>query len=424
MKYKQSKYNIWKSSTDSYLLLNTFTKSLARITASNYEKIQNLSSAHDNCGLEEHIISNLSNNGFIIPQSINEVQLLRYKYRQSYFSSNYLFVTLLLTLKCNFKCPYCFETEKRMRFKSTEIGILKKFSRIAFKAKKKVHISLFGGEPLLEVDNIYKYMRYVNRLKDDYGFYYDSSIATNGYFLSRDIIDSLADEFNCKTFQVTIDGDENTHNRTRTVKNNNSYNRVLRNFKLLLEKATQKNGDLHIKLRVNLLNNSVEDISTLLAEFSKEEKELFYIYFRPVYNTTKFCVENQNKNNLEEFYLLAKRNGFRVDMNRSVKYNYCEGDSGLNQIQIMPDLSVWKCINDLSCSTAKIGNIHSDGSVNLDYKHLEIWSRNDPFDDANCIECQLLPICYGGCPLSYKKHGKRSCMYEKDFDLFGLFGEK
>lgn len=421
MEFKESIFNLWKKEDGIYLLFNTYSKSLAKITEKNYQKIMSYFLGEFNNGLSTDIIEKLLKNGFIIHSHIDEKKLLRYKYRQSYFSNDYLFITLLVTLRCNFACSYCFETEKKMRFNDNKIEVLKNFSKYIFPSKERIHISLFGGEPLTEIENIVSYLTYVNNLRDKFSFHYDTSIITNGFFLNKDIINLLSDKYNCKSFHITIDGNRKTHNRNRKAYKVDSYYTVLKNLKSLLKKNESLDRKLSIKLRINLLNNTIKEIESLLNEFTENEKYNFYIYFRPVYNTNKFCTENYSKKSLESFYILAKEKGYQVDMNRSIQYNCCEGDSGINQIQIMPNLTIWKCINDLNYNISNIGSIQQDGKVKWDNANLEKWSRNDPFDDDKCLKCKLLPICYGGCPLFFHKTNKRKCMFEKKFNLFSLY---
>lgn len=38
------------------------------------------------------------------------------------------------------------------------------------------------------------------------------------------------------------------------------------------------------------------------------------------------------------------------------------------------------------------------------------WINRTPFDDSDCKECRLLPICMGGCPkMGHKDANGKSC---------------
>jgi len=53
----------------------------------------------------------------------------------------------------------------------------------------------------------------------------------------------------------------------------------------------------------------------------------------------------------------------------------------------------------------------SVGSIDkgLDYAKLSDWILYDPFQDVNCHECKVLPICKGGCPWARMSGRSSSC---------------
>lgn len=420
MSYRESLFNVWRVSESGWQLLNTFTQAVAFLDQSAHDAFLHALEGSNPADNPE-LLSVLVANGFIVDGDADELKILRYRYRQAYYSTEYMFVTLVFTMRCNFRCPYCFEFEKTATIDENGELALRQFSERAFMHRKRIHLSLFGGEPLLEADKMFAYLDHVNQLQDKYNFTYDTSITTNGYLLHESTIDRLVDSYRLRTCQVTIDGCKGTHDSTRALGGVlPTYSVVLHNFRALIRKNKETNGALDPCLRINLLNNKLEEIQSLLDEFAEDEKRHFRLYFRPIYNTQHFCSPNSNRSDLQSFFDLAKRQGFRISVGSELKHHHCEGDSGLNQIQIMPDLSVWKCINDLACERARIGAIDPGGNFRPNVRNLEFWSRNDPFEDPDCVTCKLLPLCWGGCPLIYAKTGQRVCGYEKDVDLFDL----
>lgn len=422
IKFKESKYNIFQEKDNKIYLLNTLSKAIVEIDKNELEFVQKILK---NINVDKKYSKKymtyknyLIENGFLIDNDINETEVLKYKYYKAYFNDQYLYITLLPTLNCNFKCKYCFENEKNLKWNNKIVETLKLFSKNNFIKKEKVHISLFGGEPLLEWSKIENFFDYIKNLDIKYNFNFSSSIATNGYLLNENIINKLINDYNCISFQISIDGNKKTHNSTRILKNNNpTYNVVLNNLKKLLLLSNDK---VNINLRINLLNNSLEDIEELLDEFSNEEKQIMKIYFRPIYNNDNFCMVNKNRENLEQFYKLAKLKSFKFSKILVSSY-YCEGDLGMNNFHINPDLKIWKCMNDMNFKDANIGYIDDNGDLILDNKKLFKWFSKDPFVDNTCINCKFLPLCFGSCPLNYLKNKKRNCFYEKQFDLVDLF---
>jgi radical SAM protein with 4Fe4S-binding SPASM domain len=96
---------------------------------------------------------------------------------------SYIKITLELTYNCNLKCVHCFNSYKKAQDKNLELS-LENIKYIIEKTKKLdiLRIYLFGGEPLLN-----------KNFKEIYIFLWNQRfqivIATNGFLLSREIID-------------------------------------------------------------------------------------------------------------------------------------------------------------------------------------------------------------------------------------------
>lgn len=62
---------------------------------------------------------------------------------------------------------------------------------------------------------------------------------------------------------------------------------------------------------------------------------------------------------------------------------------------------IYRCLEHLGQPQHSIGNI-VEYKVSLG-KMAKMTFENDPFDDAECRQCKILPICGGGCPIDRKK---------------------
>lgn len=103
-------------------------------------------------------------------------------------------------------------------------------------------------------------------------------------------------------------------------------------------------------------------------------------------------------------------------------YRSCECCNDVNTIIICPDLSVWKCINDMSIDSAKIGQLSHSGEIELDpIKVINWYKAADCFNDPNCKNCALLPDYFGGCILTKIKTGKRRCSTFESSGLRNLY---
>lgn len=121
--------------------------------------------------------------------SINDI-LIKPKnpFKLTFYEKSVLNVTIMLTLDCNFRCPYCFETLKKENISNKLQNIVHFITNFLVDNDiKHLNINWFGGEPLLEILNIEKVYNSIYPLCKLKGISYDSTITTNGYLLSKHI---------------------------------------------------------------------------------------------------------------------------------------------------------------------------------------------------------------------------------------------
>ena len=74
-------------------------------------------------------------------------------------------------------------------------------------------------------------------------------------------------------------------------------------------------------------------------------------------------------------------------------YHVCDAQLR-NSYTIDPEGNIYKCLNDASIPNKKIGNVDSYDKLTNECK----YSSKPPFLDETCSNCNILPLCYGGCP--------------------------
>jgi uncharacterized protein len=84
---------------------------------------------------------------------------------------------------------------------------------------------------------------------------------------------------------------------------------------------------------------------------------------------------------------------------------YCNHELS-NYVVIGPDLSQIAC----SFVMNKIGQISGNGSADVDLHKYVNWQSKDPFNDKECRQCKLLPLCLGGCNYKWVVTKKKSCI--------------
>lgn len=412
---KISEYNIIKEYQDEILVYNSFSKSSIILDkCSNIDCFKNIKSFNKLSDNEKEI---LINNGFVVSDDTNELLETKYVYQQKFFENDILTIALVPTLSCNFACPYCFEKNLSCGEENIKkyFYSLKKYAIRNFKNYKFIQISLFGGEPLLYVNECLKFLKWVNDDSRKNHYEYITTITTNGSLLSIENLNALI-KCNLKTLQITIDSNKNIHDKNRIFRNGNP------SFDILMEKCNMvanymKNDDkFKFILRINLNNTNPSEIIDTLNRIDEKNRNKINLLFRVIYNTHLYHKDNQNDvGDLKDYFELGKRIGFKILKDR-YSFQTCEACGDRKFFYLMPDLTMWKCINDLKYNKCCIGKINENGTIKLNVKNVVDWYSNcmAAFENEKCLKCKMLPDCFGGCPLYRYKNCKSSC---RKFDM-------
>lgn len=417
--YKISKYNIIKEYEDKIIAYNSYTK--ANLFLEKGSSTLALEDIDEFEKLDQETKKILIKNGFVIEEDRDEYAEIKYMYEKKYYDKTFFNIVLVPSLSCNFSCPYCFEKDLKCGKENTKsyFSTLKKFAKRNFKNYRCVQISLFGGEPLLFAKEFIEFLNWVKKDALNNNYKYFTSIVTNGSLLTENILENLLNH-DLRMLQITIDSDKQTHDMTRKFKNGKP------SFDLLIEKAhmiverTKKHKNFKFVLRINLSNTTVKKVKESLEYINPKYRSDIYLLIRSVYNTHAYKDKNNNNNSqIDNYFKMGKELGFKI-FQESFQYQSCESCADDKFFYLMPDLSVWKCINDLNYDNAKIGKILENGDIIIDPKKTVLWSKNamSAFSDKKCINCKLLPDCYGGCILKKCKSCKRQC---RPFEMTSIF---
>lgn len=396
---KSSIYNnILHCSNGGFEVYNSMTKARIAIDDQNY-----LDSFIAN-GADDATMRILVDNGFLVDEGLDEISALKYAYNKRFFSTAALGIILMPTLDCNFDCPYCFEKPSAHMIKnevSNYFQVVEKYIRNQAPHFRQVYLNFFGGEPLLKKNQMDSFARHIQEMSKELSFSVKSTIVTNGSLLDESIMQSLL-RVHCNLIQITIDGSKSKHDQTRIFKNGKP------SFDLLIEKIkfaakyVAVNPNLRLLVRINLNNVSIDEVSDTLSLFDQDIRKYISLLFRPVYETRTY--HNANSNHYDElnfFNALGHRMGFQIYKNRRT-YLSCEACNDTNVIHILPDLSLWKCVNDFSFEEAKMGMLNEDGIAEWNENRVLAWYRYADFlQDDKCKGCSISPDCLGGCIRNY-----------------------
>ena len=217
---------------------------------------------------DSNIIEVLKEIGFITELSETQEKEQRFAKVKSIKNDSNLYLTIMPTEYCNFNCVYCYENSNKNAFmtKQTKDNLVA-FVNEKMKECSNLIVSWFGGEPLLALDTIRSLSSDFIRITNSQNKSYIASMTTNGYLLTPEIVKELL-RYKVISYQITIDGPPETHNKLRVYSNGkNTYETIVTNILLISKKINS--SFLNITIRTNFTRQILDRINELVVEFNK-----------------------------------------------------------------------------------------------------------------------------------------------------------
>lgn len=395
--YKPSMFNRILSDGDDLIIYNSFggSKSLIRVRPETKDKIYEWLTSNIVLYQNDSDFLVLVQKGFLVSQETDEKSLRRLRYME-HITDNRLELVVHLTKACNFRCSYCY-----MNFASDTItpdvqnGIVN-YVRKSLQKYRSVHISWFGGEPLLNVDAIEKMSHPILALCKAQNKPYSAIITTNGYCLTPDNVRRLID---CRVnhIAVTIDGTKELHNRQRVLKDGSpTFDRIIQNLEHIRDNI--KSRTLTVSIRTNITTDHLPYLEQYYAFFDEKfgQDHRFSLFIRPVADYGGDRVKSMESHFVHNMAATYKR---VMEIQKDIKFfpNFLDIEIGgytcparhLYKFTIGCDGSVSKCDEDLD---SPIGKITADGSMHIDeYLHSN-WLFPKPKEE--CDDCYFSGSCF------------------------------
>lgn len=302
------------------------------------------------------------------------------------------------TLDCNFKCWYCYEKHipgSLMSEKHIQATIrLAKREIEKNKDLKYFDLSFFGGEPLIGFNSVARpIIENIDEICREADVKLAVHFTTNAYLLTTEAIEFLSHYDT--SFQITLDGDRESHDKTRFLKGGiGSYDTIVNNIKQAALKG------IRVVVRINYTAANVVSLATVienLKEFPEKALNQITVDLQRVWQD----INKEEQNDLDEIifeYAAALKNaGIRVTSNLSVdSASYpCYGDK-FNYVLVNYNGDIYKCTARDFNDDNKVGTLCDDGSVDWIEDRLHCW-ENAKFSHPSCKKCHIAPICGGGC---------------------------
>lgn len=409
-KYRWTKYLVKHKIDKGELMVNLLTGAMVMIRP--FELVNAFT--EDPCDYSDYLFESY----FIVPEEFDEDRVIEeyVKCNTKFIDCNYLnnlkSYTILTTTKCNARCFYCYQHHDTTKQDMTEetAGKVAKYIIETSKYTPSIFIGWFGGEPLYNPD----VMDIITSRVRSAGKTIRSSMISNGYLLTEDMIKRCRYDWGIDNIQITLDGTEEVYNKIKAYiykDDTNPFKTVINN----IHNALKENISISIRLNCSLKN--IDDLFKLVEYLNIEFKDrnLLTVYTHQLFEINNYKLSDEDRNTLfskliELDNLIAKYKLHPSDsvLIGGIKNVHCMVDSG-EAITINPDGSLGLCehyIDEKSVS-------HIDNQAVKNYEVIRQWRNKVPYIDI-CNDCPLKPACLKvyGCP-----DDVRCSISQKDYQI-------
>jgi uncharacterized protein len=380
---------------------------------------------------ERDTIAQLAEHGFVVSDRESERDQLKTFFRDVRENTDTLRVTLLTTLQCNFACDYCIQGDhgdynkhaaKMSPEMAARVGAWIE-QRVDAIAPRRLVLTFFGGEPLLNMPVLYYLSERLHRACADRGVTFLINIITNGLLLSREMVERL-NPLGLNGIKVTLDGDRDAHNRSRPLRGGQgTFDRIVANVREVAPLT-------RIAVGGNFDVETADSYPALLDFLAAQDfaPRLSKVAFKPVIREktalakgmiplTAVGAEGKPLNGAcmtsagtgvsrvcdtcnfvdEKLTFLreeTKKRGFTTS--DGVHMGPCEIHAEHSHT-IGPDGSLFACpgfAGEALQSTGHIDGRHEDyrSTALRNFERLAAWEQ--------CHDCAFIPVCAGGCTVA------------------------
>ncbi len=364
------------------------------------------------------VVNNLINAEIIVPNELNELEEFCDKAKlDTQSEDDYLHITVMSSANCQLGCSYCGQVHSKKKMEDDTVDLIEKRFTHLFNSKKfsEFRISWFGGEPLMALNKMRTINNFAKTISRDSNAIYRSHIVTNGLSLKKNIYEELANDFNCTSIEITLDGIKEFHDTRRDTKTKEAtFDIIFNNIVAITSLENYPINGCYIKIRCNVDDTNQEGVIPLielLAENKLQNKVVFYT--APVYswgNDAHLSTTKEDYAINEIDYLLKLHEvGFEIEAIPKTRDIVCSAVLP-NYELIDPNGKIFNCTEiplvPMYGDEYLIGNLKDSVTEIQDYEDRPYTKWYDEIQDKSngywCTSCKILPLCGGRCPKSWK----------------------
>jgi len=367
------------------------------------------------------LYNQLKDAGMLVEDDVDEIEILRKRISETDGNPDGFMLHVNPTLDCNFRCWYCYENHLKGSVMSKEtLDSVILFVEHILEEKtvlKHFDLAFFGGEPLIEFDSIVKPLIISASEKcERKGVAFTVQFTSNGYLLDDERIRFLS-PYPC-SFQITLDGGREFHNKTRFTKKGHSctYDAILANvIRLAIE-------CIDVILRINYTRTNLGSVDSIVADLLNIPESCRHHIRIDLQRVWQDIGTEKDKYDIiaKEIRGRFRKNGFIVLTNylsHDVR-DSCYGDK-INHVLINYNGDAFGCTARDFIPRNRIGQLTDDGHIRYDNDMYERRNRSKLSKEI-CRTCRIAPICGGGCKQkAYESMNNENCTFgysEEDKD--------
>lgn len=407
---KLSKFNHFIDVDGDHYIFNAYRRGLHKVESGVIEALHALEEGAPNWkhSLSEQYVKQLYDSGYIIAADTDEHRQILQERENILNDSSNLTLTIAPTLDCNFECPYCFQGSSRhyhsYMTEHTMNSTIKFIRSLITDRTKSITIIWYGGEPLLALPQIEQFTKLLrDNIVTPLNLSYSGKIITNGYSLTQKTALKLR-SLDIMTAQVTIDGMPEHHNARRIRKGGSPT------FEQIINNLMESCGIVRISVRINVDSENIGSFTSLIDYLNKDcglkdRVDIVFEFTRDMGDTpwekaftsverfVEHKIDLHKKLNSSGVHLYAYPKAVRL---------YC---IVLKYWVIAPNGDLHKCLTTVNNPTQAVGNVNT---MEWNDKALNHWLSYSPFNSNQCMSCNVLPLCMGGCVYN-ALNGKPTC---------------
>jgi len=374
--------------SDHFLLYSTLRGSTAVLTGAL------LAAAKDGAlvGPEAETLKRL---GMLVDDPSKEREGMRSLLERANQRSSKFKALVVLNLDCNLGCGYCYEGQfRRDQYMSEATAQLltETLLREHIEAGRDLHLTFYGGEPLLSEDLIVRISAPLQIAAKIHGLNYSFGLITNGTLFNRQTAERLI-PLGLKGAKVTLDGPPEIHDRQRPyLSGAGSFDSIVANLATVSDLVT-------IMLGGNFLQENYREFPRMLdhlVERGIAPDRFAAVQFTPITPQAGCAEHSSGCASCNEQWLIEAipflreetlRRGFAP---QKLSVSACVVELTDNVV-VNLDGSLYKCPAFMGWEGFNVGTLERGLSDYTDSHGLGNWQR-----DA-CLNCPYLPLCFGGC---------------------------